>query len=168
MSRVSSKLKVSTLVFDQELTWTDLNWPGPWAWQFVGWFGGSLIAAQLSLALASPPQLKLNHKVELLCFADKTIIQTDSLHFIKISLTIFLHEFWFCSDLFYLSEKPLIYSCMLVHRTPAAAARPTNTWSLTAADPHPFELKIFLFRTVDVIYFLKREIYNSSELPQTF
>ena len=75
---------------------------------------------------AAPPLGKLNHKVELLCFADKTIIQTDSLHFIKISLTIFLHEFWFCSDLFYLSEKPLIYSCMLVHRTPAAA-RPTNT-----------------------------------------
>ena len=68
----------------------------------------------------APPLGKLNHKVELLCFADKTIIQTDSLHFIKISLTIFLHEFWFCSDLFYLSEKPLIYSCMLVHLTPAA------------------------------------------------
>ena len=83
----------------------------------------------------SPLQLKLNHKVELLCFADKTIIQTDSLHFIKISLTIFLHEFWFCSDLFYLSEKPLIYSCMLVHCTPAAAATPTNTWSLTVTTP---------------------------------
>ena len=78
-------------------------------------------------APAAPPLGKLNHKVELLCFADKTIIQTDSLHFIKISLTIFLHEFWFCSDLFYLSEKPLIYSCMRVHLTPAAAARPTNT-----------------------------------------
>ena len=71
-------------------------------------------------APAAPPLGKLNHKVELLCFADKTIIQTDSLHFIKISLTIFLHEFWFCSDLFYLSEKPLIYSCMLVHRTSAS------------------------------------------------
>ena len=83
----------------------------------------------------APPLGKLNHKVELLCFADKTIIQTDSLHFIKISLTIFLHEFWFCSDLFYLSEKPLIYSCMLVHCTPAAAATPTNTWSLTVTTP---------------------------------
>ena len=71
-------------------------------------------------APAAPPLGKLNHKVELLCFADKTIIQTDSLHFIKISLTIFLHEFWFCSDLFYLSEKPLIYSCMRVHRTSAS------------------------------------------------
>ena len=58
---------------------------------------------------------------------------------------------------------------MLVQRTPAAAA--TNKHLIPHrhhSAPHPFELKIFLFRTVDVIYFLKREIYNSSELPQTF
>ena len=94
--------------------------------EFDGWYfqycrgGQPWLCVQPAPAPAAPPLGKLNHKVELLCFADKTIIQTDSLHFIKISLTIFLHEFWFCSDLFYLSEKPLIYSCMRVHRTSAS------------------------------------------------
>ena len=60
----------------------------------------------------SPLQLKLNHKVELLCFADKTIIQTDWVYFIKISLTIFYTNSGFVRATFYSNRKQLIEACM--------------------------------------------------------
>ena len=74
---------------------------------FIKHLLASLIAALVLPVAGSPPaaETKLNHKVELLCFADKTIIQTDSVYFIKISLTIFLHEFWFCQSIFVLYQK---------------------------------------------------------------
>ena len=63
-------------------------------------------------SVRSPPQLKLNHKVELLCFADKTIIQTDWVYFIKISLTIFYTNSGFVRAFLYSNRKQLIEACM--------------------------------------------------------
>ena len=119
----------------------------------------SLIAASQAPPgpLPSPLQLKLNHKVELLCFADKTIIQTDSVYFIKISLTIFLHEFWFCQSIFVLYQK-----------TVNSGLHATSNSVKTTFPCYYFCQNWIVFVIFRCYLGLKRQIYNSSELPQTF